>query len=125
MMKTYKVVYGDPSDDGHGKSQTFHVKCNKDWQEVADLVQRIKVELEIDIAAWGQEYKDSEIPENVIKLCQGKVEEFCEDTENFWPELALDCSIFLLKSVDPTLKITRMHDSEMLELPIGCGYGFF
>ena len=33
-MKTYKIVTGDPSGDGHSIKETVFIKCNKTQQEI-------------------------------------------------------------------------------------------
>ena len=62
---------GDPSADGHGMKEDFHITANHSEKEVEAAVRQFEKETNFKISNWAEEYEDSSLPnEDVDELAQ-------------------------------------------------------
>ena len=121
MNNIYKVVYGDPSGDGHNITETVYVRCNRTYAEIEELKKKLKELHGIDINSWGRGYGNKAIPAKELEL--GK-DFLCGETE-FRADFAAHFALFLLRQIDPSLEFSEDEYVDMPELKLGYGYGFF
>ena len=62
--KTYHMNFtlGDPSADGHGMTEEFHITANHSVKEIEAAVKQFETETKFKISNWAEEYEDSSLP---------------------------------------------------------------
>lgn len=73
MSKIYHMNFtlGDPSADGHGMKEDFHITANHSAKEVEAAVRQFEKETNFKISNWAEEYEDSSLPnEDVNRLAK-------------------------------------------------------
>lgn len=80
--KTYHMEFtmGDPSADGHGFKEEWHIVANHSAKDIEDAVRKFKYETNFDIKRWAEEYEDSILPTEVVDDLEKLG--FITDTEN-------------------------------------------
>jgi hypothetical protein len=53
---------GDPSADGHGMKEEFHITANHSVKEINAAVKQFETETKFKISNWAEEYEDSSLP---------------------------------------------------------------
>ena len=71
---------GDPSADGHGLKEDWHIVANHSVKEIEDAVKQFEKDTHIKISNWAEDYEDSSLPEDHFNLL--KKLGFITDEEN-------------------------------------------
>jgi len=134
-----EFTMGDPSADGHGLKEEWHIVANHSAKEIEEAVQKFQDETNLHIKRWAEDYEDNRLPtedvEDLEKLG------FITDTENIpgiyrWDEdYSFDGDggyvtfIFnvIVKHYIPDFKWSTFSipDEECLYCMDGNGYGLF
>jgi len=65
-MHKIKIVIGDPSNDGHGVTESFLFNSNKSLSELKEIYKINSEALGFDLMQYCHEYEDSVIPKEVL-----------------------------------------------------------
>ena len=61
-----EFTLGDPSADGHGLKEEFHIVANHSVKEIDDAVAKFANETNFSISNWAEDYEDNRLPEEDI-----------------------------------------------------------
>lgn len=129
MSKQIQLIAGDWSDDGHGRTSTYIIECNKSPESVSKAYEKGLKIAGFQGRDFCSDYEDSTVPMLLVQFLEGrgvKLDNYEEaDAENGWvsvyDEEYVEIYIALAKVGDPTLKITQVNPPT---INIG-GYGLF
>ena len=62
--KTYHMNFtlGDPSADGHGMTEEYHITANHSVKEIEAAVKQFESETKFKISNWAEDYEDNSLP---------------------------------------------------------------
>jgi len=136
-MNSFRVLFGDPSNDGHGRYEEFVFECNFNKNQLEQVFKKAQKDSGVSFDKILYEYEDNSINENLVE----KLEDFgikVQKIKTKWgsPEENDDCSW----SMDPEstllliLEMIKIQDPEFQYIVInkklpevfkGIGYGLF
>ena len=133
-MNTIKIVVGDWSDDGHGKTDSFVYQSSATEEEMKEAYNKTCKVLGFDpCKTYFRGYEESSMPntdyEKIVKLLGSEFgdEAFCEDGEPEAREFSSNelaaLWIEMVKYSLPDIEIKEMED-DISQINIG-GYGLF
>lgn len=66
MKYHMEFTLGDPSADGHGLKEEWHIVANHSAKEIEEAVQKFQDETNFHIKRWAEEYEDNRLPEEDV-----------------------------------------------------------
>lgn len=113
-MYKFRIIIGDWSEDGHGRSEDFIVSSNLPVEIAREAHYRIKDVTGVDIENICSEYEEDEIDEETVDVLKGMGFQFenssgigdgivsVSDMARLW--------VFLLQKADPSLNLEIVDD---------------
>lgn len=139
MEKYINWQVGDISNDGHGKYDSFILKCSYDnnvnfTEFLTNIESSIYNVLGVDVANWFRDFEDSTIPASDVNKVKKLGFDFTEYHLNakdngdvtcsiFSTEEFLDIWLFLANKLSDSVKIEKTED--VADFYPNGGYGLF
>lgn len=131
-MNKIRLILGDWSGDGHGKSEDIYVECNLDKDNLAKAFDAGVKKLEVDISDCCSDYEDSSIPRDIYQIIAAVDPKWTkkllgeEEPENEYDyvEYKTFATLWMLtaQAGNPDLKWDFCEDSPYIAIG---GYGLF
>ena len=67
MKYHMEFTLGDPSADGHGLKEEFHIIANHTVKEIDAAVQKFEDETNFRIRRWAEDYEDNRLPSEDVE----------------------------------------------------------
>lgn len=67
MKYHMEFTLGDPSADGHGLKEEFHIIANHTVKEIDAAVQKFEDETNFRIRGWAEDYEDNRLPSEDVE----------------------------------------------------------
>jgi hypothetical protein len=129
-----RLIVGDWSEDGHGRSDHFFVRSNKDMYLVRDAYEIGAMSCGVDITKFVAGYEECRIPDDAVeklRVAGLEVDEWislCENGTDYHGQRYIESTeayigvwLFIARFGDPSLRITVEEPGSFC---IG-GYGLF
>ena len=125
------IIYGDPSHDGHNKTQTLSLEINDGitLEDVQYAITSGEKKLGIKLSDIAYDYEDTFMPEEYFEIFRAQGITFTNEEENSWLEKNEidtedfeDILILLINVGDPGIEAKRV---EIPDISLYHGYGLF
>lgn len=125
-MNKIRLVLGDWSDDGHGKSKEFMIESSLKKLQLQEAYKIGAKKIGVSIIEFCSDYEDSKMPAKDFNIFNTLNSEFPTETkdEEVWVDEDLYAKMYMMtcKAGHPELKWNFIVDDEWIDIG---GYGLF
>lgn len=124
-MNRFKIVLGDPYQNGHSKYSEIYIETNHNENELSKLYENMCKKFKVDFREICDNYQDNKLPRKVLKLLPP---ELLEDVTDgiCTPSDFVRVILFLMEKVDKDFKWSIIKEgTKGLKIFNGMGYGIF